>query len=102
MINNIKDTKYEIKVTSKFKSDFKKISKQNKNLYKIINVIEILANGLELNEKYKNHKLLNNKIYKDCYECHIEPDWLLIYKIEHNQLILLLFATGSHSDLFCK
>ena len=59
-----------------------------------------LANCEELDEKYRNHQLVNNKYYKDCYECHIEPDWLLIYKYDHNQLILLLFSIGSHSELF--
>lgn len=47
-----------------------------------------------------NHKLINDKYFTDCNECHIEPNWLLVYKIKNNELILLLFATGSHSDLF--
>lgn len=62
-------------------------------------VIEALANGQELAPKYKNHRLVNNKIFVDCQECHIEPDWLLVYKISGDQLILLLYATGSHSEL---
>ncbi len=65
-------------------------------------VIKKLANGTELEEKYKNHKLINDRTYKDCNECHIEPDWLLIYKVKNDKLILLLFATGSHSELFSK
>ena len=60
----------------------------------------LLANGDELEPKYRNHKLSNDKKYKDCFECHIEPDWLLVYKIENNTLVLLLYAIGSHSDLF--
>ena len=63
-------------------------------------VVVILANRGELDKKYRNHKLINDKYFKDCYECHIEPDWLLIYKYENKELILLLIATGSHSDLF--
>ena len=49
-----------------------------------------------------NHLLINDRYYKDCYECHIEPDWLLIYKYDNNKLILILVETGSHSNLFRK
>lgn len=68
----------------------------------MIPVLETLANGQELEEKYKDHQLINDKNYKDCRECHITPDWLLVYKIQDNELILLLFVTGSHSALFKK
>jgi len=94
--------KYTIDYTNTFKKHFKKIKKQNKDLNLIYEVIEKLANGEELDHKYKNHNLSSNKKYKNCKECHIEPDWLLIYQIEKNNLILLLFATGSHSELFNK
>ncbi len=94
--------KYQIDYTNKFKKQYKKLKKQNKDLTKMYEVIKNLANGKELEKKYKNHKLLNDKTYKDCNECHIEPDWLLIYKIKNNELILLLFATGNHSELFDK
>lgn len=97
---NFENAKYDVKITSKFKSDYKKIRKQGKDINKLINVLEFLANGEELDQKYKNHKLINDKNFQDCYECHITPDWLLIYKLQDNELILLLFATGSHSDLF--
>ena len=93
-------TLYEIKSTSKFDKELKKINKQNKNLDKLIYVVEKLANGEKLEPKYKNHNLVNDSIYKNCSECHIEPDWLLIYKIQNEELILLLFSTGSHSELF--
>mgnify|MGYP004547780705 FL=1 len=96
------NAKYDIEITSKFKSDYKKIRKQNKDINKLIEVLEVLANGEELPEKYKNHKLINDKFFKECWECHIQPDWLLVYKIQDNELVLLLFATGSHSDLFGK
>lgn len=96
------NAKYDIEITSKFKSDYKKIRKQNKDINKLIEVLEVLANGEELAEKYKNHKLINDKFFKECWECHIQPDWLLVYKIQDNELVLLLFATGSHSDLFGK
>lgn len=93
---------YDIEITSKFKSGYKKIRKQGKNINKLIEVLEALANGDKLDEKYKNHKLIDDKNYKDCFECHITPDWLLIYKFKDNELVLLLFATGSHSELFDK
>ncbi|MCI6652188.1 MAG: type II toxin-antitoxin system YafQ family toxin [Ruminococcus sp.] len=75
------------------KKPLKKISKE---LLK--DVIEILASGQMLPEKYKDHNLTGN--YYDCRECHITPDWLLIYKINNNELILYLTRTGTHSDLF--
>ncbi len=93
-------SKYNIQETTRFKHDYKKIKKQNKNITKLAEVIFKIANGQTLEEKYKNHKLVDDKSYKNCYECHIEPDWLLVYKIEEDKLILLLSATGSHSDLF--
>ena len=97
---NSKGTIYEVKTTRQFDKSLKKISKQGKDLEKLIDVVEKLADGIDLDEKYRNHHLNDSKYYKDCYECHIEPDWLLVYKYNNNELILLLFATGSHSELF--
>lgn len=97
---NFEESVYEVKTTSKFNKNLKRVIKQNKDLEKLIKVVETLANNQTLDSKYKNHKLINDKNFKDCYECHIEPDWLLIYRIENNELILLLIATGSHNDLF--
>lgn len=97
---NLQNTKYEVKFTSHFKKDFKRILKQGKDENKFLDVIKLLANGQELEPKYKNHNLINDKNYKTCYECHIEPDWLLVYQINDEVLVLLLFATGSHSELF--
>lgn len=102
MIKEIAKTKYDISVTSSFKKNYKKIIKQGKDKNKLKKVITKLANREELEEKYKNHRLIDDKHYKDCYECHIEPDWLLIYKYNNSELILLLSNTGSHSDLFKK
>lgn len=93
-------TKYKIDYTSSFKKQLKKIAKQGKNLKKIEFVIQSLADGESLEEKYRDHSLENDKYYKNCRECHIEPDWLLVYKIENECLILVLVATGSHSELF--
>ena len=102
MINFDLDTKYRIDFTTNFKRQLKKMVKQNKNIQELLEVVKVIANGEELDEKYKNHKLINDKTFKDCMECHILPDWLLIYKIQDNELVLLLFATGSHSSLFKK
>lgn len=74
--------------------------KQNKNLDKLFEVIEILANGGTLATRYKDHNLAGN--YKGTRECHIEPDWLLIYEIQNNVLVLMLYRPGTHSELFKK
>ena len=102
MMFDLKNTKYQVQYTSRFKKEFKKILKQGKDEIKFLEVLNIIANGGNLEPKYKNHKLVNDKIFKDCNECHIEPAWLLVYKYQDDKLILLLFATGSHSDLFNK
>lgn len=92
--------KYSIKRSNNFKKQYKKILKQGKDISKMEKVIEIIASGEQLDEKYKDHNLNDNKYYRGCRECHIEPDWLLVYKIINNELILYLVETGSHSDLF--
>ncbi len=100
MINFDLDTKYKIDFTSNFKKQLKKIIKQNKDINELLEVITKLANLENLDSKYRNHNLINDKTYKDCSECHIKPDWLLIYKYVDDKLILVLFAIGSHSELF--
>ena len=95
-------TKYQIKFTSSFKKSLKKVLKQGKELKKIKTIIVKLANKEELEIKYKNHELNDNKKFKNCKECHVEPDWLLVYKYYENDLILLLVETGSHSEIFKK
>lgn len=92
--------RYEVVFSSKFKMSLKRIQKQSKNIDELLDVIDKLAFKEELDPKYKNHKLIDNKNYKNCYECHIRPDWLLIYQYNDNELWLLLMDTGSHSDLF--
>lgn len=94
------ETKYEVHSTKKFRQQLKKIIKQGKNINKLIVVVEQLANKEMLDEKYKDHNLINNKYYNNCRECHIEPNWLLVYKYIENKLILYVLETGSHSDLF--
>lgn len=93
-------TKYDIHYSSTFKKSLKKISKQEKNLDLLFNIIEKLANKEELDEKYRNHKLRDDKYYVNCFECHIAPDWLLVYRFDENKLILILINTGSHSEVF--
>ena len=63
-------------------------------------VVELLCEEKPLPSAYRDHALTNSKNYKDMRECHIQPDWLLVYKIERDALILKLIRTGSHSDLF--
>lgn len=92
--------KYNVTYSNKFKKDLKKVLKQGKNLDKLLDIVDKLANKEELEEKYKNHNLKDDKYFKNCGECHIEPDWLLVYQYNNNELILLLVATGSHSEVF--
>lgn len=80
------------------KKDFKKIKKQNIDLNMLKKVIDMLANDEILPDKYRDHLLIGN--YKGKHECHLEPDWLLIYEYLEDELILFLTRTGSHSDLF--
>lgn len=87
-------------LSSNFKKQYKKVSKQEKALNKIDNLIDKLAKREELEPKYKDHKLINDKYYINCRVCHIEPGWLLVYQYEDNRLNLLLVATGSHSKIF--
>lgn len=90
--------KYAVEMTSSFKHDFKVIKKRGYDLSLLYKVIDLLSNGESLPEKYRDHSLVGN--FKGFRECHIQPDWLLIYKIDNDKLILLLTSTGSHSDLF--
>ena len=87
---------YSIFRTSSFKKQYKKLSISNKELLK--EVIILLAQNIELNEKYKDHKLTGN--FKELRECHIKPDLLLIYKIDDDILELALVQVGNHNSLF--
>lgn len=92
--------KYAIEFTNQFKRDLKLAKKQNKNLDELFHVVDVLASGGTLDEKYRDHSLTGN--YKDTRECHIEQDWLLIYEIRENILVLMLYRLCSHSELFKK
>lgn len=84
--------------TSKFKKDYKNIIKRKLDINLLDEVIRILARGDILPKQYNDHLLSGN--WKGFRECHIAPDWLLIYSIEENNLVLVLSRTGTHSDLF--
>lgn len=90
--------KYEVIFTNQFKKDLKLAKKQSKKLDKLFSVIELLANGEALDAKYKDHALTGD--YRGTRECHIEPDWLLVYEIRNELLVLMLYRLGSHSELF--
>ena len=100
MINLEVKTKYKIKISNEFKASYKKIKKQNKDINKLIYVINKLANKEQLETKYRDHALYSDKRFKNCRDCHIEPDWVLIYKYIDDELILLLVNMGSHSEVF--
>lgn len=93
-------TKYTIKHTSQFKKDYKLAKRRGLNLSLLKEIISLLANGEQLDEKYRDHDLSGD--WKGHRECHIQPDWLLVYRIEDDVLILTLSRTGTHSDLFGK
>ncbi len=91
--------KYEVQRTPQFKKDFKLAIKRGCDIEKIRKVVRMLADGETLPPKYHDHKLLGRE-YLGYRECHIEPDWLLVYKITERVLVLSLYRTGTHSDLF--
>ena len=93
-------TKYEMRFTSAMKKYMKRIVKRHYDLNLFAEVVEKLANGQPLEEKYCDHALEGN--WKDHLELHIRPDWLLIYQIKNDILILELSRTGTHADLFGK
>lgn len=96
----MKKTKYTVKTTKQFKKDYKLAIKRGLKINLLENVIAALALGEPLPEKCKDHALTGN--WAGHRECHILPDWLLIYRIEDDVLVLTLARTGTHSDLFGK
>ena len=102
MINFDLNTKCNITFTANFKKQLKKMIKQGKDPKLLLEVITKLANYEKLNFKYKNHNLINDQTYRDCMECHIKSDWLLVYKYIDDNLVLVLVATGSHSEILDK
>ena len=91
-------TKREVRRSSEFKRDYKRAKKQGKDTSRLLEVIEMLANDKPLPLKYRDHALSGN--WKGYRECHITPDWLLVYrKTDNDELLLLLARAASHSDL---
>lgn len=88
----------EIVISNQFKKDLKLMIRRGADTNLLDSVITDLANGKKLDEKYRDHSLTGN--YSGFRECHIKPDWLLIYRIDSDKLFLLVFRTGTHSDLF--
>jgi len=87
-----------IRYYSSFKKDYKRIVKRGYDVSRLEEVLSLLANNETLPERFHDHQLAGE--YLGCRECHITPDWLLIYEINHDELLLLLTRTGTHSDLF--
>lgn len=87
-----------ILLTSKFKKDYKLAKKRHLDMQLLDDVIRKLSRGEQLEPQNNDHILTGN--WSGYHECHIQPNWLLIYKINNNQLILTLTRTGTHSDLF--
>ncbi len=89
---------YKLVLTSRFKKDLKQCVKRNYDIAKIEIVVDLLLSGDKLPEQYRDHNLTGN--WNGHRGCHIEPDWLLVYRIEDDILVLTLARTGTHSDLF--
>ena len=90
--------KYKLMPTSRFRRDVKRLEKRGCNMSALFGVISILANGESLPAQYLDHPLKGNRTgYRDC---HIQNDWVLIYKIDNDILTLVLSETGTHADIF--
>lgn len=90
--------KYTLKPSTKFQKDVKRAKKRGYDIDLLTDIIRKLANGETLDKKHRDHMLSGE--YAGCHECHITPDWLLVYEIYEEELILYLTRTGTHSDLF--
>lgn len=90
--------KYELVLTGKFKKGLKLAKKRGLNIKLLDDIVEKLLNGIPLDERHRDHELKEK--YKGFRECHIQPDWLLIYLLENDVLTLTLVDTGTHADLF--
>lgn len=87
-----------IETSGQFRRDLKKAKKQRKNLQKFQDVLQLLVRETQLPEKYKDHPLSGN--WQGYRDCHVENDWVLIYKIDRKRSALLLQRIGSHAELF--
>ncbi len=91
---------YQVKFTTAFKKSYKKAVKRGLDISILENVIDTLRQGKQLDNKYKPHALKGS--FMGYHECHLQPDWLLIYLIEDDILTLTIADTGTHSDIFKK
>ena len=91
---------YSIVYTSRMKRDAKLMQKRGKDMSKLVHILNLLSTGVQLPNENRDHQLTGN--LKDFRECHIENDWLLMYRIIEDKLVLSATATGTHSDLFGK
>jgi len=89
---------YKVTFTNKMKRDVKLMKKRGKNMSKLFTTLTLLASGMPMPKKYRDHQLIGE--FSNFRECHIEGDWLLMYQIFQNKLIISATGTGSHSDLF--
>ena len=90
--------KYHVRPTKKFQKDLTRAQRRGYDLSLLTEILKKLANGESLPEKNRDHLLTGN--FNGCRECHITPDWLLVYEIYEEELLLYLTRTGTHSDLF--
>lgn len=90
--------KYEVKFTNQFKRDLKLAKKQGKDINKLFEIISTIADGKKLSPQYRDHSLSGD--YVGCRECHVESDWLLVYEVIDNVLVLVIYRVGTHSELF--
>ena len=90
----------QVQWTTQFKKDYQSAMKRGRNIAALDDTVRMIANKMPLPQKFRDHALTGS--YKGFRECHIEPDWLLVYAVEKNVLTLTLFRTGTHSDLFKK
>ncbi len=88
----------DIVPSNRFKKDLKLVKKRGLKIDNLRNVVNTLAAEEKLDEKYRDHALTGD--YRGFRECHVEPDWLLVYRVDQDELELFLFRTGTHSDLF--
>ncbi len=88
---------FQIRRTSAFKKDVKRLMKQGRDLSKLAAVVDAIADGKQLEERHRDHGLVGNR--RGFRDCHIEPDWVLIYKLDKDVLVLTLTRTGTHAEL---
>jgi len=97
-VKNLDKTIFQIQITNKFRKSLNLSYRRNLDLELLKDVVHTLAKGEKLHEKHRTHTLEGHKTV--IWECHIKPDWLLLWQQQNNELILILLDTGTHSDLF--